>query len=534
MKKVLLSLAFALTCSATALAQWTDDMSVNNKIIPDSLENYGYDVKTNGNGISYVFFQVPIWRADSTETISMRLQVLDKDGKALLPGAGQIISEEDNKTWVAENGHLMIDKDGNALITVVDDRIGNDAVTVYKYGPDGKLIWGGITLSKDIDIDIIAHTHSCCSEDGGYVFTYAAYPNSGSSFVAVVKLDKDGKNAWDGKVLKIQDADNKTDYAYPCVIDAGANQYLLVYAKGSNQDLIARMIDFDGSSVWENDMTIYKGGFTSVPLWTMLSVKGAPNGGAFVSWMDARDGKSYENCISSIQNDGSFGFSTGEDGTIISNATSFSRGLPDFYYDKDDNAIYFAYEQFNQANQDYCGVFMQKMSLDGELLWGSEGKPVVDVQESLGYSYIKVRDAGDSKIAVFYQELEGSSDNAPVESKMVVYDKDGNAVIPAYNFTTCTSNRSRLSTSELIDDKYYLTNWEEKRDGDQHETLYMQKVNLKEILDGINTTTNDTKRLVRQEIYNAAGQQSNTLGKGINVIRNIYNDNSTESHKVVK
>jgi hypothetical protein len=539
MRRVLLCLAIIFASASTALAQWSNDYSVNNEIVPDTIENYGYEVKTNNNGITYVFFQVPMLNADGSDYISMRLQVLDKDGNKLLAGEGQEISGEANKTWTAVNDHLMIDNDGNAIITVIDKRTGNDGATAYKYGPDGKLIWGGVALGDGEPINLIACNRMACTTDGGYVFAYCAYPTDGSGYIVLEKLNKDGKKVWDNDVVKIIDSEGKVDYSYPYIVDAGDNQVMLVYAKGTNQDLMGRMIDFDGDRVWENDVTIYKGGFTSVPLWTMMSVQQAPNGGAFISWMDSRNQVNYENCISMIKNDGDYGFSTGEEGTIISNDEDNSRTLPSILYDKEDNVIYFAFEVFNQGSQGYQGVFMQKMSMDGELLWGSNGKAVCDMQSDYSYGNVTVQKAGTGRIGVFYQTLEGISSNSPVSSNVAIYDKDGNTIVPQMNFTTYSNNRSKLKVSPLIDGKYYLANWSENRNSSDSYTqaIYMQKVNLEDILaTGINTLNNDNnnKKIVNQEIFNAAGQRVTSADKGVNIIKNTYDDNSTESYKVIK
>jgi hypothetical protein len=65
----------------------------------------------------------------------------------------------------------------------------------------------------------------------------------------------------------------------------------------------------------------------------------------------------------------------------------------------------------------------------------------------------------------------------------------------------------------------------------------MQKINLDDIIaTGINTLNNDnnSKKIVKQEIFNAAGQRLESTDKGVNIIKNTYNDNSTESYKVIK
>ena len=76
MKKLLLTVAVALTMCLTASAQFTNDgvqvWDGNNSV------NYGYTVKTNNDGVTYAFFHKVL-----TGTYPMVLYVVDKDGNIL-------------------------------------------------------------------------------------------------------------------------------------------------------------------------------------------------------------------------------------------------------------------------------------------------------------------------------------------------------------------------------------------------------------------------------------------------------------------
>lgn len=522
MKRNLLSMAIAVVSVLPSMAQWSEDPSVNNRVSPKGSSNYGYEIKTTDDGLSYLYIHIP----DSASNPSLRIQIIDKDGKKVLADEGKVLSAEKNLTFTKVNQSLMVDKEGNAIVAVSDLRYGGECYTIYKVNAKGEVLWskalnGGVSLGNTALMSMV------CSEDGGYVFAYEAYGNNVPVVVSVEKLKADGTDAWDEPLL-FKDADGQNDYAYPYLVDAGASQTLLVYAKGTNQDLMATLIDFDGSLVWDEDVTVWQGGFTSNPLHTMMAVTEAPEGGAFVAWMDPDQSTSnYENRLSYVKNDGTYGFSTGEYGTNVSNETLYSRGYPKVYYDKENKAIYCVWQQFSQEHQSYHGLYMQKLSLEGELLWGAEGKAVIPMQDSDTYSYYSIQGAGEGQFAIFYMKLDGWAANGTVGSYMVVYDKDGNVVRTSDNFTTRATNKSKLETSQLIDGKYYLTNFLEGKD------VYMQRVYLDGTTDGIKTVNdgNANRQLLRREIYSVNGARLQKLSKGVNILRNIYTDNTVETVK---
>lgn len=530
MKRTLLSMAVAALAALPAVAQWATDPSENNLVSPVGQSNYGYDIKTTDEGLSYLYMHIP-----NSSNPSLRIQIIDKDGYLKLTDEGKELSAEENLTYTKVNQNLMIDNEGNAIVAVSDFRTGGEGFTIYKVNDKGDVLWSK-TLNNDVSLDFVAKMCMACSEDGGYVFAYMAYSDDygdgGVSFVCVEKLTADGNAAWEEPLL-FKDETGKTEYSFPYIVDAGSSQTMLIYAKGASEDLYAHLIDFDGSSVWGEDVVVWQGGFTSNPLHTMMDVTKAPGGGAFVAWMDPDDSAgNYENRLSYVMNDGTYGFATGELGTNVSNANEYSRGYPVVYCDEKEKAIYCVYQQFDQAWQSLHGIYMQKISFDGELLWGADGKAVIPMQSENTYSYYSIQGAGDGKIAVFYMKLNGSASNSSVGSYMVLYDKDGNEVQAPVNFTTSEANKTGLQTSQLINGEYYLANWEETTSGYEKQ-IYMQRVFLDGSFTGIKNVTGDNapKTLLRQEIYSANGERLQTLSTGVNIVRNVYSDNTTETVK---
>ncbi|MBQ9178593.1 MAG: hypothetical protein IJ140_06365 [Prevotella sp.] len=516
MKKLLLTVAVALTMCLTASAQFTNDgvqvWDGNNSV------NYGYTVKTNNDGVTYAFFHKVL-----TGTYPMVLYVVDKDGNILTDEDGLLLSNEPNKSWTVVGQDLTIDVNGNAIVSVLDQRstsIGQESdekteiYTIYKVGPDGKLIWGNKSLNGGKGFyGSLAGMSICPTSDGGAIFAYMYY--GAENGVNIEKLDKDGNSVW---IEKLVDPSGMTSYAYPYLVDAGENQAILFFAEGAGYIIKARLLDMDGSSAWGEDITCYKEGFGSMPMHVQFGVGKGPQGAAFA--LQTESGYSnYENRLCYItKDDGSFAFSDGEGGTVVSNDNANSRQYPKFYWDEKAKAFYLAYRVYNQGAQDYVGIFVQKMSEEGELLWGADGKAIVDVQNGSQLLQPVITNAPDGKAAVFYQEMEGHGYSGKVMTNLVIVDEDGNMSEPI-DVTDNGETKNDLFVSPLLDNDHWIVSWSESVDGD-HENVFIQWVNV----DG--SITNTIKETIAKgeningKIYSLDGRMLNAMPQNGMYIQN--------------
>ena len=535
MKKLLFTL-MAVLAGMAASAQWSADPINGVNVWSGNNTNYGYTVLTNAQGVTYAYFHGVSMNGMQ---YPMYVQVVDKNGYKLIDGDGLLLSNEANISWTKVNTDMTIDVNGNAIVSVSDYRLGDESYTIYKVGSDGQLIWGDKTLNSGESPGSSACMSICPTSDGGAIFAYETYSDE-TSLIHVEKLDVDGNSVWQ------QVLEGEETYGYPYLVDAGENQAFLFYAQGNNQIVKVRLLDFDGSSVWGEDVTIYSGGFGSTPLHVQFTTSKALDG-ALAAWMcgDAMTG-TYENRMAYIlKDDGSFSFSDGEGGTIISNESYFSRMVPSTYYDEGDNAIYAVYKQFDQNYQSNCGIFMQKLSPEGELLWGANGKAVIDMQidegEIIDYDNIyqlmniSVRDAGDGKIAVFWQQLKGANAySGAVESMIVLYDANGNMIQNPVNFTTSAATKNKLKISELINGDHYIVSWSESIDDSDKQAVQVMRVNLDGSTTNIISPKDGTaKETTRKEIFNVTGGRLAAMQKGVNVVRSINADGTSNTQKII-
>lgn len=542
MRKTLLTLAAAAICCLGAKAQYTADPSANTDVT-GLVSSYGDDVIVNGDGTLFSLTKLPSKDDDGNNHLSLTIQILDKGGNKVLPAGGKELDNPRAKSYTVVNQELLADADGNFIVASHDGRNaapGSDEMgyTAYKVDGKGNVLWqkdlaGGSVFGSSAMMSITQTT------DGGYVFAYmilGQYTGT-PDYIRIEKLTADGEEAWPEAVL-MQDA--KTSYGYPYLVDAGDNQFLLIYARGTGKYIEAQLYDFDGTPLWEKATEIYNGGFGDMPLHTQFYVMKAPEG-AFVTWSDDRSYEgSYSNYAAYVKRDGTLGLNGTAGGLKISYADEYSRQVPRLYYCEADQSLYAIYRQYSQRYQDYCGIYMQRISPEGELLWGREGKAVVAMQQELSVGYATVQGAGGTDIATFWQ-TNTPGYGGDTKTYALRSDADGNSLWAApTEVCTVVSEKNNLLSSQLIDGKYWILTWRDYRGAPDlfTDALYAQRVNADGTL-GLTTGISSAKA-DRQEgpacAYSLDGRLAATTEAGLGSLpKGIYivKDKATGSARKV-
>jgi hypothetical protein len=405
------------------------------------------------------------------------------------------------------NSLLFADNDGNALIFVSDLRHSagsNLNYTVYKVSPTGELLWGndGIDLERGETSSVEACIKAIQVEDGSYILAWQRGGSSGPMNVIVERLSRNGEFLWDAPLVL-------PTSTYPKLVNAGNNQAILVYAKGSNSALTVRKIDFDGSSVWSSDVQVYKGNYTIPTLEHIYYVTPDDKGGVFVGWYDDHNNTNRESAyVSYVKANGQLGFyTTSGSGEIkLGYGQDYLRQFaPRAVYDKTTDALYAVWRETN-SSQSYVRIVIQKLSSDGELLWDIDGIQVAESFHPESVSYYTIQKEKAGRIAVFYAFSYYPYFEAI--NIAALYDDEGNSIWPnehkvSLNIdnpepitdqltgilvssflpptTSITGNKEGFASSPLIDGKYWLTLWEDYRDSSSLSSggaLFMQRVNI--------------------------------------------------------
>ena len=481
MKKILL-LAAGMAVGGMAFAQWSNSMEDPVNIFPTGTTSYATEVSVSPDGSVWAIMYHPNTanaegEADIKNVVyEYVLQHFDKEGNAQFEGDGILISDYNNISYTVVNNYLWVDRDGNAIVSVADSRNSTGSgrsYTVYKIAPDGTMLWGedGVALSDAAaPSDLSACMRMVQIEDGSYIFAWTEIKNE-DQCIKLQRLNKDGKALWDLSKMTINDGQT----SYPYLVNSGSNTFILVYARSASQVIYARKLDFDGEQVWGKDTRIYRGGWGSIPIHTLLDVKPSGNGGVIVGWTDDRNNTNIETAyMSYVTSDGELGFAGQSDEADTKLTYDDWRCFNLKITPASDGSGFYAIWRRTNADQNFQGVSMQKVSLDGELLWGDDAQDIFPYEQtSLGY--LSIQPAEDGGACAFFQQYSDYYDQHGFAAR---FDTDGNFVWPDKMILVTQNHRqaSNLS-SQPYGEHSWLLNWCDGGTGpDDKESTYVMEL----------------------------------------------------------
>ncbi|MDE5922314.1 MAG: hypothetical protein K2G79_02350 [Muribaculum sp.] len=296
---------------------------------------------------------------------------------------------------------------------------------------------------------------------------------SGASHIYMQRLSSDGKAQWD--IDKLAMTDEVTGYPY--LVNSGDNTCIMVYGRTSSAVLYARKLDFEGESVWGKDTRIYRGGWGSVPLQTILNVTSSGNGGVLVSWSDDRLSENIESAyISYVDTDGKLGFAGQSDEADVKLCYDGWRCFNVCSVPAADGSCFYSVWRRTDGPQNYQSVMMQRISLTGDLMWGDDAKELQPLQlASMGY--ISLQPAGESDACAFFEIYRSYFDQQCYASR---FDKDGAYVWPDEIIEISENGRKAASlASQTYIDGSYLCTWDDggTSETDKATTYMMTRLN---------------------------------------------------------
>lgn len=118
-----------------------------------------------------------------------------------------------------------------------------------------------------------------------------------------------------------------------------------------------------------------------------------------------------------------------------------------------------------------------------------------------------------------------------MNSLLDIYDAGGKKTCGTIQFTETPTKKVNLKSSAMIDGEYFLTSWDEERNGTT--SIFMQKV-TPETGTGIDAATTDEDGCpVSEEIFSITGSKVSKAGRGVNIIRTTLSNGKTTARKVV-
>lgn len=526
----------ALFCTALGMnAQWPTSYEGEPVQMTPDLQDYGDETVTNCHGVTFNVQYVAQHGTAGVDDMEYVISIVDKDGHNVTTlDKGMGLGVFQNRSWTAYNNTLYCDRDGNLLVGANDCRNNPEpktaavGYTLYKISEKGEILWQ-VDLADKAVYPITTSFGIAQDGAGDYICCYTA-PDVNApgnyTYIEMEKISKDGKSLWR---TKLNDPDFNYIYNYPYLVEGPEGDVVMVYAYGSNQDLYASRISTeDGSQVWKT--RFYRSGFatTGSAIWNYVRVCSDGKGGVFTLWMDDRANDGYwQAYVNYVDAEGKIAYPNKMNGVKVAynseDYAGYSHSNMSFCHSEKEQCVYVGLRHYDTGGGSYNGILVQKISDEGELLWPAEGIFVETTVKNLAVANPQPQPAPDGGCVVFYQTGNGMSQYGGKNNCAAKYGPDGTkewSMKTDHYFTYKTNLRS----SGLIDDSYWVINWEDQRKLPFSTAgcfpRYAARINADGTFgntEGIQSTSLTTYE--GAQYYDVTGKQLLAPAKGLNIVK---------------
>jgi hypothetical protein len=451
MKKIY-SLLLSVIFSIGALAQWSSDPAENLKITNLVGDQAIPKIAVCDNGDYYVGF----FSAENGN-YNVRLHKLDSQGNLLWPVNGILISSHPSMTWLTD-WDMTCDNENHAILTWQDIRSGgNNNIVAYRISPSGEFVWGadGIMLSNSSSFDVSPKVTVTAANN-------AVIAWQSDNVMIRQKLSPAGEKLWGVNGITMSSTNR---YSWPQLMPVGEDDVLMKFYEDSGpawaptRHILAQRFNSSGQPVWPANAIISNAG--NITAWTqILSMQSDENGGFYIVWPDYRiSGTIASAWLQHINASGQPQFQA--NGVKISENDGFNQFYPLVAKPANDPNVYVYWNEVN-GDQNIWGIYGQKISPAGSLLWGNFGKEIYPLSSQALLPLITMP-AENDVIMIFEHYFNG----VETSYKAVRLNSDGEFVWEP-NETMISSVQSTKIHPVMSDMKsnQWVFVWEDDRTGD--------------------------------------------------------------------
>lgn len=445
-------------------AQWTSNPAENTAITTMGGEQALPKIAVDSAGYAYIS-----WFSMEGGNYNVRMQRLDRDGNALWGANGVLVSGQPQDTSLTDYD-LTVDSSGYAVVTFSDIRTGQLNPVGYRVSPSGTMAWGanGVILTNDTNYD--PSPKVCTTPAGNSVFAWQSCPTSGYYQVRLQKVSPAGQKLWGNSIIMTQSG---VDYVSPYLQPAENDCVYVIWHKATgshlypNRGLYVQKLDANGNFMWASALEIY----TPVPEGPVVNLQMCRDdvGGIIFTWYLSTDISHFYCYVQRMDANGTI--SMPANGVLASTSTARIHMYPTpAFLSQTRQIVLFFSEQ--DSNQIMRGMYAQKFDLQGNRLWGDEGKELIGLSNN---DYFLLFAGGkDNKAICTYQAAEpGSSPYTKIQAVML--DDSGNFTWPGHFINLCTVQSSKLHN---VMSQYYMGQWvavwEDQRNDDGD--IYAQNI----------------------------------------------------------
>jgi PKD repeat protein len=441
---LIVSVLMLMSCVPISMAQWTSDPAENTAITTMSGEQALPKIAVDNNGYAYIS-----WFSNSAGNYDVRLQRLDHDGNTLWPDNGIVVSDEPQDTWITDYD-LAVDPSGYAVIAFTDIRTGLSNPVGYRISPDGDMMWGltGKMLANDSNFD--PSPKVCVTTVGNSIFAWQSIPDSGNSQVRLQKISPAGQLLWgDGIIL----SQSGIDFTVPDLLPAENDSVYLLWHKQTgpynapNRGLYVQKLDADGNFLWPSDAVVYAPVISGPVVY--LETCRDDSGGIVFSWYRSYDSTHFHCYVQRMDADGTMSMPV--NGVLASTSTARNHmyPAPAFLPQTQEIVLFFSEQDLDQITR---GMYAQKFDLQGNRLWGEEGKQLIGLSNN-DYFLFTADGKDNTAICIYQAAVFGTMDT---KIQAVMLDDSGDFVWSEHFVDLCTLQSQKLHN---VMTNYYMGQW---------------------------------------------------------------------------
>ena len=376
-------------------------------------------------------------------------QRVDQNGQKLWNENGLQV---DGKVDRQEDPVVINTTDNCVIIAWIDFSIDplNGDVFAQKIDMDGNLLWddGGVPICTASDIQITLNIVQ--DQNGGAYVIWKDERNTGGTDIYGVHLSADGENLWQENGLPL--ADGPGAQVSHTFWEDGQGGAILAYENNVGEvDIKVTQVNSDGSSDWDQEITLCDAELVQ------QSPKISPDGtGSFIiTWQDKRSNY-FDIYAQRIDLDGNIYWQ--------------NNGIPVYTADNEqsnprittasDGGAFIVWED-KRNDIDYKDLYIQKLDIDGNLVWNEDGVIVSNAYNDQQDPRLKSDDNGGVFVA-----WNDSRENVPnVDIYAQRFDQDGNPQMTDNGKLVSNAPGKQFNVLVKKSDDYFFVNWGDMRTG---------------------------------------------------------------------
>ncbi len=439
----------------------------------------GVKLLQDGLGNIFVFFQD---LRESSAGYQAYVQVLDTLGQVQLAADGIPICPDPEFTADKSQEYIdaCTDGDHGAIAVWEDHRDSNPSskqIYAQRVGSDGTLYWGDAGVQVSPYDNQQTQPQVVSDGEGGGIVVWSELTPFYDNRINAARIDHDGNTLWS---VEVADNAYQDDILQTIAPDGEGGVYICFYNlnpfEPGNFNLYARRLDGAGNLVW-GDTTLVICDAPDKQL-NCKSLSLGEDGVVFV-WEDSRGGADIDLYAQRVSLDGE---TLWDANGIVVCAEAQDQSYADLSTDGSGH-IYVTWEDFRNSND--MDMYVQKLDLNGQLLYAPEGLPVSTAERYQNRGKI-LNDGADGNYIVWVDYRSGSFSDI-YGTHLTADGQLSTETVPGWS-------DSWVADGNIINDAYHLqlkpkaigdysggaiVVWEDKRSSGKEEVIniYAQRLN---------------------------------------------------------